>query len=83
MEEVVVFKTTRSASCPNPETLGLLRVPRPPADPPSPPASVYSPTAPRSPPEPRQNVSESVQVQTAPHRRSVPMSAAAFHLNGS
>ncbi|KAM7367309.1 hypothetical protein PAMP_015220 [Pampus punctatissimus] len=44
-EEVHMLKPTRSASCPNPETLGLPRVPHPPSTTPS----VYSPTSPRPP----------------------------------
>ncbi|XP_035468159.2 uncharacterized protein C12orf56 homolog isoform X2 [Scophthalmus maximus] len=42
-EEVRLFKPARSASCPNPETLGLLRVPHPPA---RPPRLLYSPASP-------------------------------------
>ncbi|XP_019964843.2 uncharacterized protein C12orf56 homolog [Paralichthys olivaceus] len=45
-EEVRVLKPSRSASCPNPETLGLLRVPHPPTQPP-----LYPPTSSSSPSE--------------------------------
>ncbi|XP_042259278.1 uncharacterized protein C12orf56 homolog [Thunnus maccoyii] len=44
-EEVHVSKPTRSASCPNSETLGLLKVPHPPTQPPSTPPSLYSPAS--------------------------------------
>ncbi|XP_030576366.1 LOW QUALITY PROTEIN: uncharacterized protein C12orf56 homolog [Archocentrus centrarchus] len=39
-----VLKHTRSASCPNPETLGLVRVPQPPSTPSTSPASSPSPS---------------------------------------
>ncbi|XP_034719160.1 uncharacterized protein C12orf56 homolog isoform X1 [Etheostoma cragini] len=43
-EEVYMLPPTRSASCPNPETLGLLRVPHPPTQSVSTTPSLYSPT---------------------------------------
>uniref|UniRef100_A0A3B4WLQ3 Uncharacterized protein n=2 Tax=Seriola lalandi dorsalis TaxID=1841481 RepID=A0A3B4WLQ3_SERLL len=44
-KELHMLKPTRSASCPNPETLGLLQVPHPPTQPPSSAPSLYSPTS--------------------------------------
>uniref|UniRef100_A0A3B4UXJ7 Uncharacterized protein n=2 Tax=Seriola dumerili TaxID=41447 RepID=A0A3B4UXJ7_SERDU len=44
-KEPHMLKPTRSASCPNPETLGLLKVPHPPTQPPSSAPSLYSPTS--------------------------------------
>ncbi|XP_035004015.2 uncharacterized protein C12orf56 homolog [Hippoglossus stenolepis] len=44
-EEVRMLKPSRSASCPNPDTLGLLRVPHPPTQPPlHPPTTSSSPS---------------------------------------
>ncbi|XP_074481901.1 uncharacterized protein C12orf56 homolog [Sebastes fasciatus] len=55
--------STRSASCPDPETLGLLRVPHPPNQPPSAePSPTGSPTAPLSPSDHRLNVPDTGQV---------------------
>ncbi|XP_029902143.1 uncharacterized protein C12orf56 homolog [Myripristis murdjan] len=55
-EDIHMIRPVRSASCPNPETLGLPRFPRPPAQPPSPSPSFHSsvsplvsPTSPLSP----------------------------------
>ncbi|XP_045928581.1 uncharacterized protein C12orf56 homolog isoform X1 [Micropterus dolomieu] len=62
-EEVHTLPPTRSASCPNPETLGLLRVPRPPTQPPSTATSpTSSPTSPLSPLAQRLNIAETRQV---------------------
>ncbi|KAK2882947.1 uncharacterized protein C12orf56 homolog isoform X2 [Channa argus] len=44
-KEVNLLKPTRSVSCPNPETLGLVRVPHPPTQPPSTAPSLYSSTS--------------------------------------
>ncbi|XP_036976994.1 uncharacterized protein C12orf56 homolog [Acanthopagrus latus] len=41
-EGLHMMRQTRSASCPNPETLGLPRFPHPPAQPPSTPPNLYS-----------------------------------------
>ncbi|XP_053169780.1 uncharacterized protein C12orf56 homolog [Scomber japonicus] len=54
-EEIHVLKSTRSASCPNPETLGLPRVPHPPSQPPSLYSAASSPTSPLSPSDHRLN----------------------------
>ncbi|XP_070709678.1 uncharacterized protein C12orf56 homolog [Pempheris klunzingeri] len=66
-EEVHTLAPARSASCPNPETLGLLTVPQPPTHPPSTPPPLYSPisspTSPRSPLAQRLNIPEPGQVQ--------------------
>ncbi|CAK6978159.1 uncharacterized protein C12orf56 homolog [Scomber scombrus] len=55
-EEIHLLKPTRSASCPNPETLGLLRVPHPPSQPPSLYSAASSPTSPLSPSDHRLNL---------------------------
>ncbi|XP_070785342.1 uncharacterized protein C12orf56 homolog [Enoplosus armatus] len=67
MEEVHMLPPPRSASCPNPETLGLLRVPQPPSQPPSTATSpssspTSSPTSPLSPSAQRLNIPEPGQV---------------------
>ncbi|XP_035852227.1 uncharacterized protein C12orf56 homolog isoform X6 [Sander lucioperca] len=66
-EEVHMLPPTRSASCPNPETLGLLRVPHPPTQSVSPAPSLYSPNgSPTSPPSPsnhRLNIPDTGQLQ--------------------
>uniref|UniRef100_A0A3Q3EF87 Si:ch211-258f14.2 n=1 Tax=Labrus bergylta TaxID=56723 RepID=A0A3Q3EF87_9LABR len=65
-EEVHMLPPTRSASWPNPESLGLLKVPHPPARPPSKPPSLYSlsssPSISPSPSDQRLNIGESAQV---------------------
>ncbi|XP_015239423.1 PREDICTED: uncharacterized protein C12orf56 homolog [Cyprinodon variegatus] len=53
-----VLKTSRSASCPDPETLGLLRIPHPPSQL----LSSYSPPSPSSPAEESLKTAESGQV---------------------
>ncbi|GAA6218734.1 uncharacterized protein C12orf56 homolog [Lates japonicus] len=64
-EEVHMLKPTRSASCPNPETLGLLRVPHPPTRPPS----LYSPTSsPSLPPSPSEQSLKSLESGQVPRR---------------
>lgn len=65
-EEFHLSEPTRSASCPNPEALGLLRIPHPPTRPPStPPYSPTSPpTSPLSPSNHRLNTPEPGQVPT-------------------
>uniref|UniRef100_A0A667ZSS5 Si:ch211-258f14.2 n=1 Tax=Myripristis murdjan TaxID=586833 RepID=A0A667ZSS5_9TELE len=45
-EDIHMIRPVRSASCPNPETLGLPRFPRPPAQPPSPSPSFHSSVSP-------------------------------------
>ncbi|XP_059181486.1 uncharacterized protein C12orf56 homolog isoform X2 [Centropristis striata] len=63
-EDVPLLPPTRSASCPNPESLGLLRVPRPPTQPRSTASSpTGSPTSPLSPIAQRLNLPDSGQVQ--------------------
>ncbi|XP_078098764.1 uncharacterized protein C12orf56 homolog [Sander vitreus] len=66
-EEVHMLTPTLSASCPNPETLGLLRVPHPPNQSVSPAPSLYSPNGfPTSPPSPsnhRLNIPDTGQLQ--------------------
>ncbi|XP_076578538.1 uncharacterized protein C12orf56 homolog isoform X2 [Chaetodon auriga] len=65
-EELHLSEPPRSASCPNTETLGLLRIPHPPTRPPSTPPSLYSttssPTSPLSPSNQRLNTPEPGQV---------------------
>ncbi|XP_051275906.1 uncharacterized protein C12orf56 homolog [Dicentrarchus labrax] len=65
-EEVHMSAPTRSASCPDSETLGLPGVLQPPSQPPSTPLSLYSPTSsptsPLSPSDQRLNISESGQL---------------------
>ncbi|XP_060885377.1 uncharacterized protein C12orf56 homolog [Labrus mixtus] len=65
-EEVHMLPPTRSASWPNPESLGLLKVPHLPARPPSKPPSLYSlsssPSISPSPSDQRLNIGESAQV---------------------
>ncbi|XP_071357754.1 uncharacterized protein C12orf56 homolog isoform X2 [Trachinotus anak] len=58
-EEVHMIKPTRSASCPNPETLGLPRVPHPPTQPLSTEPRLYSPGS--SPTSPRSASGQSVK----------------------
>ncbi|TDG96560.1 hypothetical protein EPR50_G00229870 [Perca flavescens] len=66
-EEVHMLPPTRSASCPNPETLGLLRVPHPPTQSVSTAPSLYSPNgSPASPPSHsnhRLNIPDTGQLQ--------------------
>ncbi|KAM8883728.1 uncharacterized protein C12orf56 homolog isoform 1-T1 [Synchiropus picturatus] len=57
-DEVQMLKTKRSASCPNPETLGLPKVPHPPSYPRSATPSVFSSSAPSSPPDLRMKLSD-------------------------
>ncbi|XP_070847624.1 uncharacterized protein C12orf56-like isoform X2 [Chaetodon trifascialis] len=61
-EELHLSEPPRSASCPNPETLGLLRVPHPPTTPPSLYSTISSPTSPLSPSNQRLNSPEPGQV---------------------
>uniref|UniRef100_UPI0037E8958F uncharacterized protein C12orf56 homolog n=1 Tax=Semicossyphus pulcher TaxID=241346 RepID=UPI0037E8958F len=68
-EEVHLLPPTRSASWPDQESLGLLRVPHPPSRPSSTASSVYSgssspssPTSPSSPSDHRLNITETGQV---------------------
>ncbi|XP_040886383.1 uncharacterized protein C12orf56 homolog [Toxotes jaculatrix] len=72
-EEVHMIKSTRSASCPNPETLGLLKVPHPPTQPPSTAPSLYSPTSsPISSPSPTEQSLKTLESGQVPRRiRSV------------
>ncbi|KAG7244122.1 hypothetical protein INR49_004868 [Caranx melampygus] len=60
-DELPMLKSTRSASCPNPETLGLPRTPHPPTQP-SPYSPTSSPTSPRSPSEQSLKTTDSGQV---------------------
>ncbi|KAM9334865.1 LOW QUALITY PROTEIN: uncharacterized protein C12orf56 homolog [Symphorus nematophorus] len=61
-EEVPMLAPTRSASCPDPESLGLPRIPHPPSTPPSLYSTSSSPTFPLSPLIQRLNIPEHGQV---------------------
>ncbi|XP_031714813.1 uncharacterized protein C12orf56 homolog isoform X1 [Anarrhichthys ocellatus] len=62
--ELPTLPPTRSASCPDPETLGLIRVPHPTTRPPSTaPSPTSSPTSPLSPSSHRLNFPNTGQVQ--------------------
>ncbi|XP_040006378.1 uncharacterized protein C12orf56 homolog isoform X2 [Xiphias gladius] len=68
-EEVHISKPARSASCPNPETLGLLRVPHPPGQPPSTAPSLYDPaSSPSSPPSPSEQSLKTLERGQVPRR---------------
>ncbi|XP_034529357.1 uncharacterized protein C12orf56 homolog isoform X2 [Notolabrus celidotus] len=64
-EEVLMLPPTRSASWPNQESLGLLKVPHPPTQPPSKSPSLYSRSSSSSPSpsDQRLNITETGQVQ--------------------